>query len=559
MATKLLGTVLQNVRRSVLCHDNAGHTDGTLLECFITQQDEAAFEALVRRHGPMVLGVCRRVLRNEADAEDAFQATFLVLVRRAGSIRPRGMVGNWLYGVAHNTARKAKAMNTRMRTREREAGARSKPEAVSEDWQQQQELLDQELEALPDKYRAPIVLCDLEGKSIKDAARHLGCPLGTIGTRLARGRSMLARRLARRGLTLSGALIAAFLSQKAASAPVPLPLVSSTVKAASLFTVGQAASGVVGAKVAALTEGVLKTMLLTKLKIATAVLLAIAGLSAGLAGLNYDAQAAESARGEQTQPAQDAKAEQPASQPGPKDKAVQAQIAKVLKAHGGEEILGKLKTFTFKVKTSPVLDGVIRDENTDHHHLYVQLPDKVRAEISRDGADGGKLIVVYYKDKNWRKLNDGETVSKDRGMPEEVVKYLGPKAILKLKDPEMIVSLVGERMVGDTGALLGDRAAVCIKLSRKDRKKFIPLDDYGHGGAADEVLLYFDKNSGLLLKQELDDNQLHFEIFYTEYKTFNGIAVAQKRVHKTDGEVNYRSEVEFNIVDALDAKLFQKP
>jgi RNA polymerase sigma factor (sigma-70 family) len=251
MATTVLGTVLQHVRQSVLRHDDAGQTDGTLLECFITQQDEAAFEGLVCRHGPMVLGVCRRVLQNEADAEDAFQATFLVLVRKASSIRPRGMVGNWLYGVAQNTARKAMIMNTRMRAREREAGARPKPEAASEDWQQQQVLLDQELQGLPDKYRAPIVLCDLEGKSIKEAARHLGCPPGTIGTRLARGRNLLARRLACRGLTLSGGMIGMILSEKAASASVPLPLVTSTVKAASLFAAGQAASSVVGAKVAA--------------------------------------------------------------------------------------------------------------------------------------------------------------------------------------------------------------------------------------------------------------------------------------------------------------------
>ncbi len=272
MATTTLGTVLQSVRRSMLRHDDAGRTDGALLECFITQQDEAAFEALVRRHGPMVLGVCRRFLRNEADAEDAFQATFLVLVRRAGSVRPRG--------VAQNTARKAYAMNTRTQAKERQAGARPKPEAASEDWQQLHVLLDQELQALPDKYRAPIVLCDLEGKSIKEAARHLGCPPGTIGTRLARGRSMLARRLACRGLTLSGGIIATVLSQNAASASVPLPLVTSTVKAARLFAAGQAASGVVGAKAAALTEGVLKAMLLTKLKIATA-LIGVLGLGVG--------------------------------------------------------------------------------------------------------------------------------------------------------------------------------------------------------------------------------------------------------------------------------------
>src|SRR6266404_2733195 len=115
MTTKALATALQHLRRAVLRQDGAGLTDGELLECFITQRDEAAFEALVRRHGPMVLGVGRRILRNEADAEDAFQATFLVLVRKAASIRPRRMVGNWLYGVAHNTALKAKAMGSKRR------------------------------------------------------------------------------------------------------------------------------------------------------------------------------------------------------------------------------------------------------------------------------------------------------------------------------------------------------------------------------------------------------------------------------------------------------------
>src|SRR5262249_34920722 len=159
-----------------------GLTDGELLEWFITRRDEAAFEVLLRRHGPMVLGVCRRILRNEADAEDAFQATFLVLVRKAASIRPRGMVGNWLYGVAQTTALKARAMRTKQSAKEREAAARSEPERAVENREQLHELLVRELKALPDKYRAVIVLCDLEGQTIREAARQLGCPPGTVGT-----------------------------------------------------------------------------------------------------------------------------------------------------------------------------------------------------------------------------------------------------------------------------------------------------------------------------------------------------------------------------------------
>jgi hypothetical protein len=181
--------------------------------------------------------------------------------------------------VAHNTALKAKAMNNRRRAKEREVAERSKPRSPTGNGRQLQALLDHELRALPDKYRAAIVLCDLEGKSIKEAARQLGCPPGTIGTRLSRGRRLLARRLARHGLRLSGGVIATMLSQNGASASVPLPLVASTVKAATLFAAGQAASGTISAKVAALTEGVLKTMLLTKIKIATVLLLAVGAVA----------------------------------------------------------------------------------------------------------------------------------------------------------------------------------------------------------------------------------------------------------------------------------------
>src|SRR5262245_23777073 len=162
MATRAWDRVLRHLRGVALLQDGGDLTDGELLERYIGRQDEAAFEALVLRHGPMVHGVCRRVLRNEADAEDAFQATFLVLVRKARSIRSRDLVGNFLYGVAHNTALKAKVMNRTRRIKEREAGRVPRPEAVEEVWVQVQALLDEELGRLPDRYRVPIVLCELE-------------------------------------------------------------------------------------------------------------------------------------------------------------------------------------------------------------------------------------------------------------------------------------------------------------------------------------------------------------------------------------------------------------
>jgi RNA polymerase sigma factor (sigma-70 family) len=291
MAKTAFGTVLHDLCRPLL-GQQAGCTDGDLLECFITRRDEAAFAGLVRRHGPMVLGVCRRVLQNEADAEDAFQATFLVLVHKAASIRPREMVSNWLYGVAHSTALKARAMRTKRLAKEREAAARPKPEGSAETWEHLSALLDQELKGLPDNYRAAIILCDLEGKSIKEAAQQFGCPQGTVGTRLARGRTLLARRLARRGLAVSGGMIVTALAQQAVAAEVPSLLLSSTIKAALVVAAGQSvATGLISAKVGILTQGVLKTMLLTKLKIALAVLSAIVVLAAGTTFVTVPARA----------------------------------------------------------------------------------------------------------------------------------------------------------------------------------------------------------------------------------------------------------------------------
>jgi RNA polymerase sigma-70 factor (ECF subfamily) len=292
MATGHLSSFLRRLHRAAPPPD--GLTDGQLLECFVGRRDEAAFETLVRRHGPMVWGVCRRVLRSEADAEDAFQATFLVLVRKAASIADRAAVGNWLYGVAHNTALKAKSMNDRRRAKERRSAEVGRPQAPEELWRQLLPLLDEELSRLPDKYRAPLVLCELEGRTVKEAARQLGCPQGTAASRLARGRVLLAKRLARHGLALSGGALAAVLSRNAASAAAPAPLVTSTVKAAALFAAGRAATaGVISAKVVALTEGALKSMFLSKLKWAAVLLLVLGACGMGVGAFARLAGAAE--------------------------------------------------------------------------------------------------------------------------------------------------------------------------------------------------------------------------------------------------------------------------
>ena len=288
MAARQLSGILQYLRRIVVQQHAQGMTDGGLLELFLTHQDEAAFEALVRRHGPMVLAVCRRLLHNPDDAEDAFQATFLVLVRKAASIRPSEMVGNWLYGVAYRTALEAKRAIGKRRAKEKRVSEMPRADTANDDiWTELRPLLDQELERLPDKYRAVLILCDLEGKTRKEVAHQLNWPEGTVASRLARAREMLARRLTRRGLALSGGSLTVALTSHAASACVPASLVSSTSKAAMLFAAGTAAAtSVISAKVVAMTDGVMKTMLLSKLKMAPAVLLmlGVVATTAGLAG-----------------------------------------------------------------------------------------------------------------------------------------------------------------------------------------------------------------------------------------------------------------------------------
>lgn len=282
MAIGQTNGILRHVRRAALLRDGGGMTDGQLLECFLAGREEAAFEVLVRRHGPMVLGVCRRVLHNIHDAEDAFQATFLVLVRKAASLLPREVLGNWLYGVAYHTALKARAATMKRRTREAQVKARSRCETLTEDtYQDWLPVLDQELSRLPDKYREAVVLCDLEGKTRREAAQQLGIPEGTLSGRLTTAHRKLAQRLAGHGVTLSAGAVASVLSQNAAWAGVPLPLIASTSKAAALLATGKTAAGVVSVQVAALTESVMKAMLLAKLKATAAVLFVIGVVTLG--------------------------------------------------------------------------------------------------------------------------------------------------------------------------------------------------------------------------------------------------------------------------------------
>lgn len=257
-------------------------TDGQLLERYVKRGDAGAFEFLVRRHGPMVLGVCRRVLRNADDADDAFQATFLVLARKAASVRPPERVGSFLYGVAVRCARDARTAIARRRSKESQVMPR--PDAVAGDPAHDlRDMLDLELARLPEKYRLPVVLCDLEGRTRVQVARQLGWAEGTVAGRLARARTLLARRLARRGVAVSALALSLLLERSPWTASLSASLLSSTVKVSSLVAAGQSAAvALVSVKAAALAEGALKALLLTKLKVALVIALVL-GIVGGLA------------------------------------------------------------------------------------------------------------------------------------------------------------------------------------------------------------------------------------------------------------------------------------
>jgi RNA polymerase sigma factor (sigma-70 family) len=278
--------------RTVVLGQGGEIPDGQLLESFLYRHDQAAFEAVLHRHAEMVFAVCRRVLNHTQDAEDAFQATFLVLVQKARSLLGRTTVGDWLYGVAYHTALKARAQAGKRRLKERTAVSMSVEQLAEPSWQYVEPWVDCELSRLPDKYRAPVVLCDLEGKTRRQAADQLGWPEGTVAGRLARAREILARRLERRGVVVSSAVLGTLLLEHAASAAVPHGLAVMTGKAAALVAAGQTAAAI-SPQVATLVKGVTKMMLFAKIKTATVVLLTLGVLGAGGAMVSMQASTTE--------------------------------------------------------------------------------------------------------------------------------------------------------------------------------------------------------------------------------------------------------------------------
>jgi RNA polymerase sigma factor (sigma-70 family) len=286
MANGPLTPILRHVRRIGTAAAPAADGDRQLLERFTAHGDTTAFAALVRRHGPMVLGVCRRVLRDPHAADDAFQATFLLLVRKAGSLRRPDALGPWLYGVARRTALKTRTLLARRRARERPLVDRPVVPADDLTWRDLRPILDDLIAGLPAKERGPVVLCDLEGLTQSEAARQLGCPPGTVATRLTRARQRLRARLVSRGIAPAAGVLAAGLVPESLAEAVPAVLVRATVKAVG---------GEVSGGVAVIVKGVIGAMLMERIKVALLVTAGFGAAGSGAGVVTYRALAQEPA------------------------------------------------------------------------------------------------------------------------------------------------------------------------------------------------------------------------------------------------------------------------
>ena len=259
-------------------------SDGELLRLFLAQPEQSTFARLVNRHGTMVFHVCRRVLGCSHDVEDAFQATFLVLVQKAQQLQQRETVGDWLHGVAHRTALKARAMNTRRTTKERAAASQVKVENTNEitNWRQ---ILDEEIHKLPQPYRQALVLCDLEQQTRREAAQSLGWQEGTVASRLARGRALLGKRLKNRGVEISAALISVELAKAAQSTALPLSWMQAITQAACEL----ASTGTLLTSASVQVARLMKAGLASATTHKASILVAALAIAFGIAGWNWSA------------------------------------------------------------------------------------------------------------------------------------------------------------------------------------------------------------------------------------------------------------------------------
>ena len=444
-----VGTLVRRLRSVLTAVRDNPLSDGDLLARFVAGRDEEAFAELVRRLGPAVFGVCRRVLGNTPDAEDAFQATFLVLARKADAVRPPGKVAAWVHGVATLAARKARAVRTRWRARE--TAVADLPERAAAEvvmYPDLAPLLDEELDRLPEKFRLPIVLCELRDLTTAQAAAELGWPVGTVASRLSRGRTLLADRLTRRGVS-AGAVVAGLgVLSRTASAGVPERLIEATVSAA--LTAGSSAS----VAAASLTCEVLRAMSLSKMRLIGVGLIASAAVALFGGGAVVPSSTAAPV------PTAGAK------EPDPVDRVKLPDLGPLLKIEAVQKELG-LSEADAKKLTDAWQDGV----NAQRAKVEVLLRQQVMAQR----ANGGAIAVTVPGDTE--KMNQERIDEFSKKLTAE----LKPEQIRRLK--QLVLQQDGPHALLDRRVIRGlglsaDQEDKIDALLPPRRMRFIPKTDY---------------------------------------------------------------------------------
>ncbi len=467
---------------------DGGPGDAQLLDRWRDQRDPAAFELLVWRHGALVWNLCRRILHNEQDVEDAFQATFLTFLRKADTIGEGRFLASWLYKVAYRIALAARAASVRDTVQALDGDIAQPDETKADDLGP---ALVEEVHRLPEKYRQPVVLCYLEGKTTDEAARDLGCPRGTVGTRLAWARQRLRSRLARRGVALSAGALVTLLAGKASAARVPAQLVLNTVQAATLGAAGKAVTaGVISARVVALSQGVLQTMFMTRLKMVALVLLTVGILGSGAGLLTHQALAAT------PEEQSSARVDEP---PGPtsdgresaEDTLVAAEEDKEAPAPGK----GKKEDHPPKKEDhSPQLSGSVARADGDGKSFAVEvhskqegtrkvdikITDRTRLLFSNVGPKEARVTEGYHADV-WLEKDSKDTAARVhlRGKRYPTLSVVNEK----LSPPQLVLRVAGEADGKDVtleragkGEQSGEKVA--IKFTEKTRTFFanVPRD-----------------------------------------------------------------------------------
>ena len=542
MANRQAHSVLTAVE--VLLRDCDERSDGILLREFLDLKTEAAFVALVRRHGPMVLGVCRRILGNAADADDAAQATFLVLATKAQSLKTRSTLGDWLHEVARRTASDARRCDLRRREMEKRS-MRPAPRPDS-DIADMLPILDEELARLPEKYRLPIVLCDLEGQSRRSAAQQLRWPEGSVAGRLARGRQLLARRLTKRGVSFTATALATALASNAAAASAPVATTPVAAAAVQVLASGSlAGSNAVSAKVLALAQGAVKTMLLRKLKALTAIAILALGLAGGGGWIVHETVVAQpgQAQKDPLKNGKDATNElgkrADGSKPGSDREILKELGEKAIKAAGGK----KLENLTaWSVTRSSAVSRM-------SSRIDFQLPDRLRNEFGVIGA-ALSTVTTYNGATGW-----SSRAGKTMELPREYIDrskreffwrcpgVLGPKALI---DPASELTLL-------RSAKIGDRDVIVVKVSQK---------------GAPTVQLSFDRETSRLLSVQGEkmmgtptgDRPYLAESVLSDFREVDGMTLPHQESEYQNGRMTNKWDLsDYRFPREFDAKLFEKP